>query len=121
MPNTDPFEIWQRDGAVLIRFANGTSVDLPRAVALSLATDLVAKLEVASARKICWTAQEDDEFRRLYAENLTARKIAARLGRSFSATQARLTKLGIANRRPDQSARLRLIGPGRSENQKPAA
>src|SRR5690606_40196580 len=74
-----------------------------------------------------WNKDEDAQMRQLYASGGTPAEIAARLGRTITAVQVRLSKMGISNRSDRAAAKFSsvsakpgAVGPGNPPFEAPA-
>jgi hypothetical protein len=103
LPTQPPFTVWHSDGAVRIETPEGT---------ITLTTEMaaqVAKQLLPPRRSFNWTQEAMERVRELYMAGHRAEDIAAILGASVNAVSNKISELGIANRNPANSRRLRAV------------
>ena len=104
------YMIWRSADAVRIETGNG-AITLSAAAAAGLGVELLPVPSTPDIRKrYRWTENALSRLAALYKEGATFKQIAQAMGCTAGAATTQITRLGIANRSPENQARGRSRG-----------
>lgn len=103
------FQIWRSDNAVLIRDSGGGEITIAAEDVSALVEKLGGERKARSGgAKTQWTPERDAKLRELYlVDGLSTPEIGELLGATGTAIRARVSRLGLSNRRPDAAEMMR--------------